>query len=87
MHAQSWIVSLIVLGSMAYAAWTLMPASWRQTVALVLARWPLAARQPWVQKALRPAGACGGCDSCDAGSVPPTPGRAQPVHIVRRQTR
>jgi hypothetical protein len=87
MHPQSLIVALIVASCFAYAAWTLMPAGWRRTLARAVARWPLAARQAWVQKALKPAGACGGCDSCDSGSTPPAPGQVKPVHIVRRQPR
>lgn len=84
MSAQTSLVVLIVLASAAYAAWTLMPAVWRRALAQVLSRWPVMARQAWVQKALRPAGACGGCDSCDSGSTPPAPGQSKPIHIVRK---
>jgi hypothetical protein len=87
MHPQSLVVAMIVLACVAYASWTLMPSGWRRALATVLSRWAPIAHQPWLQKALRPAGACGGCDSCDSGSTPPTPGRPQPVHIVRKPGR
>ena len=48
---QSLVVGLIVAACAAYAAWALMPASWRRR---------LARRLGWRD----PAPGCGGCDGC-----------------------
>ncbi len=62
---QTLIVTLIVAACSVYAAWTLMPAAARRTVAIRLLKLPLprllAAR---MQRAATAASGCG-CDGCD----------------------
>lgn len=52
--AQTLFTALIVLGCSGYAAWVLMPASWRRALR------PSAA----------PASGCGGCDGCGSAPKP-----------------
>ncbi|RQP26201.1 DUF6587 family protein [Piscinibacter terrae] len=75
---QQMIVGLVVIGCGVYAAWTLMPAGARRVLATHALKLSLPefARKP-LQRAMKPAGACGGCDSCgdekkttDAGVKP-----------------
>jgi len=71
---QHVIVALLVAGSAAYAAWALMPASWRQALGRRLGR------------PVPPRSACGGCDSCaNAPSERPRPIAEQPIHIAPRR--
>jgi len=81
MDAQHLLVGLIVLGSLAYAGWTLMPAAWRRGLATRLLRWPALRSPAWLQRAARPASGCG-CEGCDAGT--PSPGTPQRIVIVRK---
>ena len=66
---QTLIASLIVVACSVYAAWTLMPAAARRTVATRLLELPLpralAAR---MQRAATVASGCG-CDGCDHASA------------------
>ena len=62
---QTLIVALLVIGCTAYAAWTLMPAAARRTIASLL----LGLQLPEVlcmklRKAAMPGAGCG-CDGCD----------------------
>jgi hypothetical protein len=86
MHAQSLIVALLVLGSFAYASWTLMPAALRRRLAGALLGWPGLRGQAWLQRAARPAGGCG-CDGCDSAPLKASADGAQPIRIVRRLPR
>jgi hypothetical protein len=62
---QSSIVVALVLGSLCYAGWTLMPAALRRTLALALLKWPLPeAVALRLRKAAQGASGCG-CDGCD----------------------
>jgi hypothetical protein len=84
MSAQALIVAGVVLWCTMYAAWTLLPAAAKRAIATRLLRlgvgWPLSGA---LQRALRPAGACGGCDSC--GDAPQRPaGAEQPITLHRR---
>ena len=87
MFTQDLIVALIVVACTAYAAWTLMPASARRAVASRVLKWSLpAAMQRPFQKAMKPAGACGGCDSC-GDDRPPVKSAAQPIKFHRAMKR
>lgn len=89
MQVQSLIVAVLVLGSLAYASWTLMPAALRRSLACALMAWPLLRRHAWLQRAARPASACGGegCGACDGAPRPPRSDDSAPIHIVRRLPR
>ena len=67
MDLQTLIVTLLVLGCSARAAWTLMPAAARRALATAMLRWslpePLAARLRG--SALPASGCASGCASCD----------------------
>ena len=67
MLVQSIIVTLLVLGCSARAAWTLMPAAARRALATSMLRWPLpgplAARLRASAQAA--SGCASGCASCD----------------------
>jgi hypothetical protein len=83
MAAQSLVVAVVVLACATYAAWTLMPAAARRAVAGLVLRLALPERvaRPF-RKALAPAGACGGCDSCgDAGAA----AKVKTIAIHRRR--
>ena len=86
MLGQSIIVTLLVLGCSARAAWMLMPAAARRALATAMLRWPLpellAARLR--ASALPDSGCASGCASCDhavpeskpkspSGSIPGAP--------------
>jgi len=82
---QQLVVMVLVLACATYAAWTLMPAAGRRAIAQRLLKWPLPARlQQPLLKAMKPAGACGGCDSCgDEKAVTPS-GGVKPIRIHRQ---
>lgn len=84
MVAQNLIVAVIVLLCGAYAAWTLMPAGTRRAIAARVLSWPLPQRwkQPF-RNAMKPAGACGGCDNC-GDSKPAAQSAVKPIRIHRR---
>jgi len=84
---QQMIVGLIVMGCGIYAAWTLMPASARRSLATRALKLSLPefVRKP-MQRALKPAGACGGCDSC-GDAKPATDAGVKPVRIHRMNGR
>ena len=67
MLVQSIVVTLLVLGCSARAAWTLMPAAARRALATAMLRWPLpeplAARLR--ARALPASGCASGCAGCD----------------------
>lgn len=83
MDLQSFTVSLIVTGALAYASWTLMPAAWRRRL------------QQRLTGRVQPeaAGACGGC----SGGCKPPPQRSasaaaesatvRPIRLHRRAPR
>ncbi|HEY2559528.1 MAG TPA: DUF6587 family protein [Caldimonas sp.] len=90
MNAQSAIVAVVVLASAAYAAWTLLPASLRRTLATAALKLPLpnviAAR---VRAHAASASSCG-CSGCDrnplstkSAAASPTPA-ARPITFHRR---
>ncbi|MFL6662850.1 MAG: DUF6587 family protein [Rhizobacter sp.] len=85
MLTQDIVVALIVAACTAYAAWTLMPSALRRALAgraLKLSLPEIVARP--FRKALKPAGACGGCDDCgDKVQAAPRPG-AQPIRFHRK---
>ena len=72
MDLQSLIVAAIVLASLLYASWTLMPSSLRMVIARALLRlrlrWPARTRS-WLERAAAGPTGCG-CDGCDAGTKP-----------------
>jgi hypothetical protein len=84
MDAQSLIVALIVIACGAYAIWTLMPAALRRALAQRALRHslPELLARP-LRRAAKPAGACGGCDSCGEDK----PSAAKTVQFHRRLPR
>jgi hypothetical protein len=87
MALQQLVVMMLVLGCGTYAAWTLMPAGGRRAIASRLLKWPLPARlQQPLLKAMKPAGACGGCDSCGDEKPAAPAGGAKPIHFHRQST-
>jgi hypothetical protein len=86
MATQSLVVAVVVVLCATYAAWTLMPAAARRAVAALVLRLALPERfaRPF-RKALQPAGACGGCDSCgDAAGKAPARVQTVTFHRLRR---
>jgi hypothetical protein len=70
MHSlQTLIVALIVPGCMFYAAWKLMPATLRQSLATSILRLPHLPSpiEATLQKAAQKVSGCG-CDGCDRSS-------------------
>lgn len=61
---QNFIVALIVLAAVAYAAWRFMPAALKQKLARMLG-----ASEDRAEK-LGSSGACGSCSSCKACATP-----------------
>jgi hypothetical protein len=82
---QDFLVGLIVAGCAVYAAWTLMPASWRRTSAGRALGLPLPkALRARAERLTRSAPGCG-CDGCDGPATPKkNPGDAQPVRFMRK---
>ena len=62
---QDLIVALLVLGCASYAAWTLMPAAARRTLAGALLKLPLPAGFERKMRLATVATSGCGCDSCD----------------------
>ncbi len=67
MLVQSIVVTLLVLGCSARAAWILMPAAARRVLATAMLRWPLP--EPLAARlrasALPASGCASGCAGCD----------------------
>lgn len=86
MTLQTVIVALLVAGSFAYAAWTLLPQVMRRALASGLLRLPLPGRwRARLQTVARAtAGGCG-CSGCDA--LPPPAAKPQPVVFHPRSKR
>jgi hypothetical protein len=62
---QSWIVTVLVVGSFVYATWTLAPKAPRARLAKALLKLPLPkVLQKPLHAAARLQGGCG-CDGCD----------------------
>jgi hypothetical protein len=81
---QDLVVGLIVAGCAVYAAWVLMPASWRRAAAGRTLGLPLPAPlRTRFERLARSAPGCG-CDGCDSPAVAGKPGEAQPVRFVRK---
>ena len=73
---QAWIVTLLVIGCTAYAAWALMPAAARRALASSLLELKLpAAVSAKLRKAATVTSGCGceGCDNAPAKSAPKAP--------------
>ncbi len=88
MALQQLVVMVLVLACGTYAAWTLMPAGARRSIAARLLKWPLPARlQQPLLKAMKPASACGGCDSCGDEKATAPSGGAKPIRIHRMTRR
>lgn len=78
---QGLVVALVVAASFGYAAWTLMPARWRQALAQRLLRWPALGRWGVLRQAAAAGGGCG-CSGCDAAAPAPGP---KTIQVVRRR--
>ena len=77
---QSLLVALIVLGSSAYALWTLLPAAWRRSAATALQRLPLPATlSARLRKAAHTAPGCGTCGGCAHATKAPRGDAAQAI--------
>jgi hypothetical protein len=86
MTLQTVIVALLVAGSFAYAAWTLLPQAARRGLAAGLLCLPLPGRwRAYLQTMARAAAGGCGCSGCDA--VPPPTGKPQPVVFHPRSKR
>ncbi len=82
---QNLAVALIVIGCTAYAAWALMPATWRRGLAVQALRVPGSERlggiTTWLRKRAVVDAGCG-CSGCDSPARP-TP-KEVPIRIHRR---
>ena len=88
MALQQLVVMVLVLACGSYAAWTLMPAAGRRAIASRLLKLHLPARlQQPLLKAMKPAGACGGCDNCGDEKPAATAIGVKPIRIHRMSTR
>lgn len=84
---QTLIVALLVVGCSAYAAWTLMPAVARRTVASSLLRLPLPdAIAAKLRRAATAVSGCG-CDGCDRAPSKSAPEAQQVVTFHPRPKR
>jgi hypothetical protein len=84
MIVQSLVVAVLVIACSAYAAWSLLPAAARRSIALSLLKLPLhdALARRLRKHAVEPSGC--GCDGCDRGAVAkPTAGAVQPLVFHR----
>lgn len=80
---QQLIAALIVAGCAAYAAWALMPAGLRRTLARRMAHgpWPRVLARTVERAALAPTG-CSSCEGCSTTQA--RPAAVQPIRIHRR---
>jgi len=84
---QTLIVALLVVGCSVYAAWTLMPAAARRTIALSLLKLPLPnAFALKMRKAATVSSGCG-CDGCDHAPAKAAPKATQVVNFHPRPRR
>lgn len=68
---QVLIVALLVVGCSAFAAWTLMPAAARRSIAIALLKLPLPAfAAARMRRAATKTSGCG-CDGCDHAPARP----------------
>ncbi|CAN5338173.1 hypothetical protein BH09PSE5_BH09PSE5_46880 [soil metagenome] len=90
MDIQTLIVTFIVVPSVAYASWAVMPTALRTVIAKAMLRvpsWP-AGIDGWLRKTAAGNSGCG-CSGCDnnpanpVGSGKPKASAEAPVHIVR----
>ena len=74
---QSILVVILVSMSFAYAAWSLMPQSWRKGLAQRVRYWPWPRRMQafWDKASVGPDGC--GCSGCDRGHSVKANGEAQ----------
>lgn len=86
---QDVLVGLIVVSCALYAAWSLMPAALRRSLAGQGARLPLPSRLRSRLRAIASAAPGCGCNGCDRGgdAAAATPGAAKPVQFVRKLPR
>ena len=85
LHAQTFVVALIVVASAVYASWSLMPSALRRRLAGALLQWPLptSCRGPLQRAAGTSSSGCGGCGGC-VGAKPAGPEAPRPVVFHRR---
>jgi hypothetical protein len=87
MHAQSFVVALLVIACSVYAAWSLMPAAARRSVALALLKMPLpTSLAQALHKHTVAASGCG-CDGCDRGTGKAARPAVQAIRFHRRPPR
>ena len=73
MGLQSLVVALLVSGCAGYVTWTLMPASLRRAIALVLVKLPLPGGvATFMHRHSAQASGCG-CDGCDKSVLKAAP--------------
>ncbi len=64
---QNLIVSLVVVCSAGYAAWVLMPASWRRGLSAIMMKHPALAGSTRIAQHMEVKAGCGnGCNRCGA---------------------
>ena len=84
---QILIVALLVIGCSTYAAWTLMPAAARRSIASALLKLPLPnAFAAKMRKAAAVSSGCG-CDGCDSAPAKSAPKAQQVVTFHPRPPR
>ncbi len=70
MFLQTLVVALLVTACASYAAWTLMPASLRRSLALVLLKLPLPRLLANTMRKRSVASSACACDGCDKAKAP-----------------
>jgi hypothetical protein len=84
MLLQSLIVAMIVAGCAVYAAWTLMPAVSRRSIAAALLKLPLpAGTAAFMRKHSVVASGCA-CDGCDKSVAKPAAPKVQTITLHPR---
>ncbi|MBU0588918.1 MAG: hypothetical protein KJ852_09310 [Gammaproteobacteria bacterium] len=86
MHAQLIVVVMLVAGSFAYAAWTLMPQAWQRALRASAGKTPLRRilSDRWLTH--EETTGCGSCGCCAASSATPDDSQAsaeKPLHFVQ----
>lgn len=86
MQVQFIVVVMLVVGSFAYAVWTLMPQAWQQVLRASARKTALrrVLKDSWLAESQQASG-CGACGSCSASSAAPADSQAnaeKPLHFV-----
>ena len=86
MQVQFIVVVMLVAGSFAYAAWTLMPQAWQRTLRAGARKTALrrVLRDSWLEESQQASGcvACGSCAASSAASADAQTSAEKPLHFV-----